>query len=281
MASSAISTVTVDAPPVGGTVTTAAVRAGDLVFCARPSFLQELCTRAGEPWRHVGLATPSPAGMVIAEIAGARFGARPLDEVVAASEAAAIARVAPADRPAAATAAARAATRAGSSQLYAWDDVVLAGFIAATRLHARRQDAAKLGAAIEAATATVAARRPPPGTESLTCSSFVASVLRDSGVTIAFELRSPRATSSRPSLIDLLSKRQRPLRHGGGSHMTVEQLRYLVHGLVRGVVAGWVRSPTATAASERDLIRWITPGDIWRSPTVVERFYLQPLASTS
>ncbi|MGF1598145.1 MAG: hypothetical protein ACFCVK_14640 [Acidimicrobiales bacterium] len=267
--------ITPDAPEINGWLGKEEIDEGDMMFCARPSPLQELCTRAGEPWRHVGLVGRDSNGLVIAEVAGARFGSRPIDDVLAANEAVAIGRVATGDRPAARRAASWCLAKAGEQQHYAWDDVVLSGFIAATRLYALPKERDVLERAIAEAILIAAQRTGPPGIDSMTCSSFIANAMRNVGLPVQVDLFEPRSAESRPTLLDLVRSRPRPVRAGGGSHITETQLRFLVRSLVRGVIAGCfdVRNAGAIERRERiDHIRWITPGDLWRSKTLVERF---------
>lgn len=108
-----------DAPPIDSTLEPADLRAGDLLFCARPSGLQRLCTRAGEPWRHVGPVAGQGEELAISEVAGARFGTRSISRAMDAYDVMAVGRVADRYRPAAVQAARWTLTRAGDAQIYA------------------------------------------------------------------------------------------------------------------------------------------------------------------
>ena len=263
---------TPDAPPVVGWLSPTDIEAGDLIFTARPSFLQELCTRAGEPWRHVGIATPLEDGLAIAEAAGPRFSVRPIDTVIASSDAVAIGRVASARREAARAAGSWCASWSEHEQVYAWDDVILAGFIAATRRYCLPQDRAVLERAVGAATARVAERTMEAAAPSFTCSTFVVQGFRQAGHEILFDLHQPRAVATRPSLFEMARRRRRPLRSAAGSCISTYQLHTLVGALVRAVVAG---SGVGVAGTPpRDLARWVTPGDLWRSSSLVERWFI-------
>ncbi|MFV0526271.1 MAG: hypothetical protein ACK5RL_17430 [Acidimicrobiales bacterium] len=264
-----------DAVPVDGTIEVEAIRPGDLMFCARPSPLQELCTRAGEPWRHVGLVALDGDRRVLAEVGGAVFSARPVEVVFEANEAVAVGRLDPRLVPAARRAAQWSHDRAGEHQAYAWDDVILSGFIAVTRLYARAEDRATVERAVYAAMSTLARRQPPEGTLSVTCSSFIALALREAGCRFEADLTTPRAPETRPTWLELVVGGPRPRRAGGGSHITSEQFRLLARALVRAVAAGWLPgtpTPSAETLGSTDQIRWVTPGDLWRWPAVVERF---------
>lgn len=286
--------VTADAPPVAGTITPDRIRPGDLLFTARPSFLQEMCTRVAEPWRHVGLVTDGPddpddpdraqSGLVLTEVVGPRFGARPLDQVLATSEAVAQARVAPAARPAARAAARWCLDQVDQTQVYAWDDVILAGFIAVTRRYTLPPDEEVLTRMVTAATARLMAQGAEVDQPSYTCSSFIFEAFHQAGHPLAFDLHQPRGRQVRPSVLELVRRRPRPVRRAAGSTISAAQFRNLTLALVRGVVAspGW--GPTHRGAGVRvdpgsrtlmtELHRWATPGDAWRSPSLAERHFV-------
>ncbi len=249
------------------------VTEGDLVFCARPSNLQRLCDRAGEPWRHVGVATMSDGRLSIAEVSGARFGMRPLDEVIEANTVA-IGRVPDDARPMAVEAARHCRSRCGEAQVYAWDDVILAGFIATTRRFCLAADSGALERAVDVATEALRARPVPAGGLGHTCSSFVVAAFADAGYPLDFDLHLPRAVDVRPSLLELVRGGPRPLRAGGGSRITGEQARFLVKSVVLGAFAGI--AATLPTGSLDDAGRWATPGDLWRSNSLDERFLVQP-----
>ena len=138
-----------DAQRVDGTIRADEVTTGDLVFCARSSFLQELCTRAGEPWRHVGLAYERDGVTMVVEVSGPRFGERELTTIVDSYRWAAIGRVAaPPAKPRRSRRPTGVPTMSATDQVYAWDDLVLAGFIAVTRRWSLPHERAKLERAV-------------------------------------------------------------------------------------------------------------------------------------
>lgn len=261
-------------PPVAGRVTADEVRPGDLLFTARPSFLQQLCARAGEQWRHVGIVAVDEDGAVVTEVAGPRFSVRPLQAVLDTNELVAIARFGAPDQARAAAAAQRAKAMAGHDQVYAWDDVVLAGFIAATRRYVLATERAVLERAVSAAADAVHRDGPrDPWARSFTCSSFVLTALTEAGCPLHYDLYQPRSELVRPSLLELVRGRTHALRAGGGSRMSGRQLGSVVKALVTGVVAA-TGGDGPTPLLVDDTARWVTPGDLWRSSSLIHRHYI-------
>lgn len=266
--------VTPDAPSVDGTITIDQVVEGDLVFCARPGLLQDLCSRAGEPWRHVGLAVTDENGeLSISEVAGARFGLRPLGAIVERYEAMAVGRVGPGHQPAAAVAARATATLGGRAHVYAWDDLILAGLVSVSRCYVLPPEEAVLERALRAAASALARIPHGPDDRSYTCSSFIAAALSEAGLPLTVDLAGSRCGPRRPSLLDLARRRRRPLRAGAGSRMTSDQLIGLTRAVLLAVVAAGT-GLTGTAPVD-DALRWVTPGDLWRSDLLTRRWYLR------
>lgn len=266
--------VTPDAPLVDGTLTLDQVVEGDLVFCARPGLLQDLCTRAGEPWRHVGLAVADrDGGLSISEVAGPHFGLRPLASIVDRYEAMAVGRVAPAHQIQAAQAARWTATFVDRPQVYAWDDLILAGLVSVSRCYALPADEPVLERALRAAASAL--DRVPHGRDdrNYTCSSFIAAALTDAELPLKVDLVGSRCGARRPSLLDLARRQRRPLRAGAGSRITSDQLIGLTRAVALGVLAAGT-GLTGSAPIEEDALRWITPGDLWRSELLARRWFL-------
>ncbi|MEZ5412305.1 MAG: hypothetical protein R2761_30005 [Acidimicrobiales bacterium] len=266
--------VTPDAPPVDGTITVDQVVEGDLVFCARPGLLQDLCSRAGEPWRHVGLAVTDREGRLsISEVAGPRFGLRPLEAIVERYEAMAVGRVAPAHQLQATRAAQWTAMFVDRPQVYAWDDLILAGLVSVSRCYVLPTEEPVLERALRAATSALARVPHGPEDRNYTCSSFIAAALTEAELPLKVDLVGSRCGSQRPSLLDLARRRRRPLRAGAGSHITGDQLIGLTRAVALGVLAAGTGLTGATPI-EHDALRWITPGDLWRSDLLAHRWFL-------
>ena len=264
----------VDAPIIDSQIQPDQVEAGDLVFCARSSFLQELCTRAGEPWRHVGIVAPVDGQLRVVEVTGPKFGYRTIDQVVSDNETVAVGRFDETKVADAINAAVWCTAHLEQEQVFAWDDTILAGFISTTRRFCLPQDQQALERIVTAATANLALRATPVGAHSYTCSAFILKAFLDNGSALEFDLSAPRGDDNRPSFWELVRGGQRPLRNAGGSIMQPRQMYYLVRALVSGVIAAG--GPALMPASLDDQKwRWATPGDLWRSPCVSHRYYVE------
>ena len=260
-------------PTIDGVCELEDIIEGDLVFCARPSPLQSLCDRAGEPWRHVGVAARCDGHISIAEVSGPRFGVRRLADVLR-TNTVAVGRVGRRGRPQASRAAQYCRARCGDEQIYAWDDVILAGFIAATRRFSLPHDRDALERAVGVATSVVRSRPVAPAGVGYTCSSFVAVAFMQAGFPLEFDLYLPRSEGVRPSLFELVRGSGRSFRSGGGSRISAQQTRFLVRAIFYGAAAGiGAKLPNDI---HDDAYRWVTPGDLWRSNSLAERYVITP-----
>jgi hypothetical protein len=259
---------------VDGTVDEHDIVEGDLVFTSRPGLLQDLCNRAGEPWRHVGVATVHDGAVSITEVSRNRFDIRPMSRVIASNDEVAIARVEPAARVRAAAAARWCRRHGRTEQLYAWHDVMLAGMIATARHYTVQVEREALHRAIEAAAGVVGLQRPTTGATSYTCAAFVAEAFARSGHPIDIELRLPRADDQRPAIVELIKGRSRPQLRAG--RPTTREFAIVLYALLAGMIAATSGRDGETA--ELDQFRWAMPGDLWRSPSILERFMVLPTA---
>jgi len=170
---------TQNTPRIDGTIGIDQVRTGDIIFCAGPGPLQDLANRADEPWRHVGMAVASDQGTSIVEVAGPRFRLRPLSNGLGNVTDAAIGRVAAVNQRHANAAASWCKSHVNREQIYAWDDVILTGFIAATRRFSLAEDEQRLNRMVTAAVSELARRQRSRAThgidsqQSYSCSAFV------------------------------------------------------------------------------------------------------------
>lgn len=267
---------------IDGSIDVDQVRPGDIIFCAGPGPLQDLANRAGEPWRHVGMAIESQDGPSIVEVAGPRFRARPIAEGLGNVTEVAVGRVPATAQRFAEEAAAWCATHIDEEQIYAWDDVILTGFIAVTRRFSVADGAERLDRMVSAAVSDLArsqrqrARRGIDAARSYSCSAFVVAAFLNVGHPIEFDLGRPHSPDQRPSLWELVHAERRPLRSACGSRISTTQGLDVTRALVRGLLA----APTHGIAPSSPLAdgqryRWASPGDIWRSSTVSSRFILQ------
>lgn len=281
----------IDAGPieVDGTIDPRELVEGDLVFTSRPGLLQDLCNRAGEPWRHVGLVTDHHGERSITEVSRAKFDIRPMENVIAANDEVAIARVEPAARDRAAKAARWCRDHGRRAQIYAWHDVMLAGLIATARHYTVQSERDALHRAIEAAVSVVDSRLPlDESVTCYTCAAFIAESFARSGHRIDIELRVPRALDERPAIAEVLRGRTRPQLRAG--RPAAREYAVLLYALLAGLAATRVSKPGVDAdphakpgvlgsPAELDQYRWAMPGDLWRSPTIVERYLVIPTSA--
>lgn len=258
---------------IDGAVSLDDVVEGDLVFTSRPGLLQDLCDRAGEPWRHVGLATVHDGVPSITEVSRHRFDIRPLDRVLDVNDEVAIGRIDPDERHLAAKAAQWCLSHGREEQLYAWHDVMLAGMIAVARHYSLPSERERLQRAIEAAADVVGTRRPRNGRLSYTCAAFVAEGFDMAGCRLELDVRVPRGEHDRPALTELIRGRTRPQLRTRARPSTREY-GIVLYALLAGMLAASAES--AADIGELDQFRWAMPGDLWRSPTVIERFVVVP-----
>ncbi len=239
------------------------IREGDLVFGTRPGLLRRLCATAGEIWRHVGIAVmiDSPNGPVMGmvEVDGDRFETRPISKVCESYDWLAVARVA--DGFAVQHAVDWARYMIGARHTYAFDDAVLAGFVALTRFHVGDVDP-ELAARIVRRAGRAASPRWTDRRITHTCSSFVYFAFNsgnaedrlvvDLEVTqkVAFEVMSSNPVPAMRALRGARMNRQQ----------LVEAARVVV-----GAIGGGV---TPEVASKEAQGRWVMPGDLWRSPSI-------------
>jgi len=275
------------------------LRDGDLVFCARAGGpLAWLGKAADEPWRHVGsLRTNQSGEQVVVETFGERFQHRRLQDFMTAYDSYGAARLDVSD------ACIRAANDWMSEQIieghvYPWDDLLLAGVIAATERGIFRGRRDRVRRALAEAAASCKDRMEHEGTASLTCSAFVqvaydqvgagCSIVHDRwrrGSAWPVRVDSVDAFFADPSdeiemacadatMLDLLALTEVTERHAAGSTMKPDQLGEFLRVIARAV-AGYVvpGSPPDAIGSDG---RWVTPGDLWRSPSVVVRGMLVP-----
>ncbi len=270
-----------DAQQIHGTIEASEVTTGDIVFCARPSPLQDLFTRAGEPWRHVGMAIVVDGVPSIIEVSGPKFDVRPIAAVLDSATAAAIARFGFEGRPYAAKAANWCFEHAHQEQTYAWDDVILAGFIAVTRRFSLPHDQPRLERVVDAAVSTLAAHQTnrvqtqQAAANSYSCSAFVVAAFQEVGYPIDFDLSLPRAEDVRPSLWEIARAGERPLRSAHGSRISATQSAGLARSLITGLMAAQQCATKPNSNIDRSRWhRWASPGDIWRSSSEMERLEL-------
>lgn len=270
---------------------------GDLIFCARKEgVLAVLSQVAGEPWRHVGsLLADGTGGFVVVEVAGDRFQHRPLGAFLSAYDTFGAARLDLA--PDCLEAANEWMYRQMIERhIYAWDDLVLAGTMALTQRGIFRGQRDRVRRALAAAAQSCKPQLERRGAASLTCSAFVQLAYDsiDGGCSIVHERwRSAHAWPPQletldaffddpsddveamfeeASILDLFALTQATHRSGQGSKMAPDHVGELVRVLLYAL-GGYVSSGPLPDTIGGDG-RWVTPGDLWSSPSVRARAYL-------
>lgn len=288
------------APAETETWTRADLQAGDLVFCARNAGpLTALGKIADEPWRHVGSLIENADGdLMIVENIGPRFCYRPLDTFLDSYDSYGAARLGvDAECIAAANQWMSERVDGGEELIYAWDDLILAGLIATTRRGIFVGQRQRVRAAMAAAAAACKEQLERRDAASLTCSAFVQLAYDDAGsaCTIVHERWRNHTTSWPPrvatldeffneateeyvagfddhSVADLLVAAQADDRWVRGTHIELDQVAEIARVLLAAVAGYSLHRPPDEI---RDDGRWVTPGDLWRSPTVRARAILR------
>lgn len=272
---------------------------GDLVFGQKDSGpLAWLCGHADEPWRHVGSLIDDGGELKLVEVLGDAFRLRELksffDHRRYAAWGAARLRVGP-KCVAGANEWMRAHLQGGdhAEQVYAWDDLILAGIISATQRGLLASHPERVRAAIWGAGQFCKYSLKYQGKVSLTCSSFVQFAYEHAGGECAIEHRRWRNESgSWPdrspqidelfemtaselarfddiSLLDLFLDDQRASRGTATTQARPGQVGEALKVML-AAIGGYAVGEAPPDGLGVDS-RWVTPGDLWRSPSVYER----------
>lgn len=279
------------------------LQVGDLIFCAnRGGLLTQVGAIAGERWRHVGSIMMRNGEMHVVENVGPQFEHRKLDDFFAKYDTFGAARLG-VDPDCIAAANAWMSARAdaeGDNVAYAFDDFVLAGLIALTRRGLLASHPDRVRAAIQAGADACKQHLARNGQSSLTCSAFIQLAYEDAGGGCALrhrtwrsgdavwparaatldELLAPDADLSGyhdVSVLDILRAQERD---GGPDRYFNREFRIAPDQLgeaARVIVAAVVGAARLDIPEviEHDG-RWVTPGDLWDSDTVVTRGPLLP-----
>lgn len=264
---------------------------GDLVFTKRDGgTMDRLTDIAGEQWRHVGAVTEDGDGLpAVVEIHGNAFNHRTFDQFFADYTRAGAMRL-DLDPACIHRATDWMDSRIGDPHQYAWDDVILAGLIAATTRASAPTDRDLIRRMIRAAAEHAKPELGHRGKDALTCSAFIARAYKESGAGCALQLKLWRRTRSWPpqipslealdtvtdaewfgvmegqSMVDLYNRGAGQARSCNGSFMQGAQVSELAR-VVFGAVLGLGDSSPLPDRIETDG-RWVTPGQIWESPAV-------------
>jgi len=182
--------------------------------------------------------------------------------------------------------------------VYPWDDLLLAGVIAATERGIFRHHRDRVRRAIAQAAASCKENMEHRGTASLTCSAFVQIAYDSVGAGCGIVHERWRSSASWPpqlesvdelfddrsdefgsqfaeaTLLDLLALTESDYRHAAGSTIKPDQLGEFLKVIL--VSVGAFALPGAAPAEIGSDGRWVTPGDLWNSPSVAARMHLVP-----
>lgn len=275
---------------------------GDLLFTARVTPYQYLCEAAGDPWRHVGMVVEKKKVLSLAEVVGDQFCSRPIEALTEGQAAIGLVRLRDEPDDIMTNAIDWTRSKLDSGHLYAWDDVIVAGIILATRKYWRPIDIDAVARAVHhAADRAASAER---STLSMTCSSFVYEAYRQAGdpsrldvpITALWSIPNryrSSETNAEPVSLDMLLQLDAADRHAivsawslyelsaiasfdddqergnHGTRMSGRQLAATVRTLVH-VIAGFAVGDVVPERLPLDP-RWITPGDLWRLTGVATR----------
>jgi hypothetical protein len=280
------------------------LQVGDLVFGQKHEGpLAWLCDQADEPWRHVGSLIEVDGELKVVEIRGDNFLLNPIDHFFAAGRYAAWGAVRLRMRPecvASANEWMMDHLQGGekAAQVYAWDDLVLAGIISASRRGLVGKDPERVKAAIDAASRRCKESLEHRGNVSLTCSSFIQLAYEHAGGPCAIEHRvwrgepvswperSPQidalfnmteeelAGFHDASLLDLYLEAEEVDRGTSTTKARPGHVLEMVK-VLSAAVCGYAFGEAPPDGLAHDS-RWVTPGDLWRSPSVYERAFVFP-----
>lgn len=289
-----------------GEWTRADLRAGDLVFGQRRDGpLARLCALAREPWRHVGSLVEHDGVLRIVEVLGDAFRLNDLDRFFDPDryERWGAARLGLDDDCVVAANAwmrARLGDYERVPQVYAWDDLVLAGFISAAHRGLFALDPTQVRAALATAAGIAKPALEYRGAPSLTCSAFIQIAYEEAGGSCALEHRrwrgepvswpdrSPQidelfemteeelADYDDLSIVDLYLESERVDRGTSTTRARPGHVAEMVKVLA-AAAAGYAFGSPPPDRLDVDS-RWVTPGDLWDSPSVYERAYVVPVA---
>ena len=294
-------------PPETGAPTTTwsteDLKVGDLIFCANDldaNVLSFAYWAADEQWRHVGALVDHDGGYGVIEAGPGGFGIRSLDAFLGAYDSFGAARLAlPAWCIDQATE--LMTSKCGDDHVYAWDDLLLAGVLALTRHGIFVDQRARVRAALQSAADVAKTHMARERQDSFTCSGFVQWAYDHTDTACSIAHRRWRSQTNWPPVLGSLDEFFADLSGGDDeayADATVLDLLAMTEqtartptaltnrlSIDRDQTAEFVRAIAAavggyTVGEEPDGGididgRWVTPADLWSSPTVEVRARLR------
>lgn len=279
------------------------LRVGDLVFGQkREGPLAWLCDRAEEPWRHVGSLIEADGELKVVEIRGDRFLLNPTTHFFDPDRYAewGAVRLRMSEQcidVAHGWMMAHLEGGESADQVYAWDDLILAGIISASKRGLVAKDPERVKAAIAAAANQCKESLEYRGKTSLTCSSFIQLAYEHAGGPCAIEHRvwrdGPVWPERSPTVDELFAMTEQDLARLGDVSLldlylaepavdrgtSTTKIRRDHYGemmkVLTAAMCGYAVGEPPPEGVAHDS-RWVTPGDLWRSPSVYERAFVTP-----
>lgn len=272
----------------------AELRPGDLIFCSKlpgADGVERVNQIANQQWRHVGALVEHEGELHVVETQLDTFGTRSLAAFFGDYDRFGAVRLGlPQELIDLATA--RMYGRLGDPNIYAADDLVLAGLSCLTRRGIFVNNRPQVRAALAAAAASASEARTRGGVASFTCSNFLYWAYLDADGACAVHFDRWRSATTWPprlatidellsdegvalddvygdaTLLDLFEITQLVDRTANPVIPGVDQWGEIIRVLV-GFVAGyvWGEAPDRLHAHGR----WVTPGDFWDSSSVARR----------
>lgn len=272
---------------------------GDLVFATKApgaDSIQWVFEFSKHPWRHVASVIERDGELHVVEIDRNEFIHRPLAAFFAAFDRFGAARLG-LDPRCIASASDWMESKVGVDHVYAWDDLMLAGVLALTAHGPRKGRGRRVRAALNAAVNAAKEGMTSGATESYTCSGFIQVAYEEVGGNCSIIHERWRRAESWPprldSLDDLLRDDLEPAEQQRlddlYSDASLLELYELTHSVDRGLgdlpisddqtsewirvlrhaLAGFFAGPTPDRLETDG--RWVTPTDLWSSPSVTAR----------
>lgn len=280
---------------------TADLRVGDLIFSARPDdtdLLSFAYRVADEQWRHVGALVDHDGAYGVIEAGPGGFGIRSLEAFFGAYDSFGAARLA-LPTPCIDQATRLMTSKCGDDHLYAWDDLLVAGVLALTRRGIFVDQRDRVRAALQRAAEVANKHVVREGHDSFTCSGFVQWAYDHSGADCSIAHRRWRSQSDWPpvletldaffsdlsgddrayqnaTVLDLLAMTETPDRMPSPASDLLPINKDQTAAFVRTIAAavgGYTVGEEPEGGIEIDG-RWVTPADLWLSPTVEVRAHL-------
>ncbi len=272
------------------------LRAGDLIFASKEAgadIFERCNTIAAQPWRHVGALVGRDDGFHVVEIIHNEFGLRDLATFMNAYDSFGAVRLG-LDPANIAAATELMESRIGDNHVYPLDDLILAGMLALTTRGIFARHPQQVRAALDNAGRRAKELQKVDGADAFTCSGFIQwaydQVAPDHSI---YHDRWRSATTWPPRLETLDELFADETTRDQYADMSLFELYELTQAVDRGALGPPSRDEVGEIVHvlwaaltgyvfgeppERIVTdgRWVTPADLWKSPSVSMRATLLP-----